>query len=343
MKTELPSLYENNGYYSTQRDVILQVCAKHIPGLYFTNVLGVLREFNLESQRPRDQQWIREVVVDEDKYFIVCCTYAQATRFLSQKFAEIDLAYKMIQGKPTVFSIVGFDERVQRTYCICLSYVTCSPSLGTERYVYSISNAVRSHLYNTLFPLIFRILGEVGGSPVKWHHIHSGAGLYAITIDMDSTQAQGILDVCQPYGNITLILYIGLGTYLDAVSGFEWGWEKHLEHVLIFCQVHVERNFRKKFQQHKAFSILNQLWEAETYEEYVERIQSLCRQYPDLRSWLRGKQKGWIASGLVRRLSKIPGTYWGYARKNTNIAEVTHAEDNNATGRGLTVLGAVIA
>lgn len=47
-------------------------------------------------------------------WIIICCVHEQAKRFLHIRFIELGILYKMVYGKPTVFSIVGFDERVNR-------------------------------------------------------------------------------------------------------------------------------------------------------------------------------------------------------------------------------------
>jgi hypothetical protein len=38
------------------------------------------------------------------------------------KHIEIDLSFKIVQGKINVFSILGWDEDAKRMYSICLAY-----------------------------------------------------------------------------------------------------------------------------------------------------------------------------------------------------------------------------
>ena len=89
-------------------------------------------------------------------------------------------------------------------------------------------------------------------------------------------------------------------------------------------------------------AMLHLLWEAGSITEYRKHIKELCTTYPELESWFKAKQKPWIVSALIQSESRVPGISWVYARKNTNLAESTHFEDNNATGRKLTLLGVIL-
>ncbi|KAL2043699.1 hypothetical protein ABVK25_012521, partial [Lepraria finkii] len=66
----------------------------------------VQREFNFDRTRDDKEQWIRSVTFfDDEHYLIICCTYAQAKAFLKVECMEMDLAFKMVQGKINVFSL----------------------------------------------------------------------------------------------------------------------------------------------------------------------------------------------------------------------------------------------
>jgi hypothetical protein len=112
--------------------------------------------------------------------------------------------------------------------------------------------------------------------------------------------------------------------------------------MLIFCQVHVKRAFQKKFPIHPAKNLIPELWSAENKDQVLERMQTICTAYPELKPWVRSKQVPWILAGLSKEQSKIPTTDWIIARKHSGLSESSHFKDNNHTGRNLSLLGAVL-
>jgi hypothetical protein len=135
--------------------------------------------------------------------------------------------------------------------------------------------------------------------------------------------------------------YIGFGDYLHSIDPSR-EWDEHLQYMLVFCLVHVKRNFAKRFPTHKARYIIEQIWEAETEQKLTARMQSICTLHPELTSWINNKKKTWILAGLAKEKSKVPHKWWAYARKHTGIGESSHFQDNNFTGRKLCVLTAVL-
>lgn len=80
-----------------------------------THLAGVLREYKFDQTRPHGQ-WIRNVhFLDKaSKYYIIlCCSDAQANLFQEAEFIQIDLSFKMVNGKTNVFSISGWCEEHQ--------------------------------------------------------------------------------------------------------------------------------------------------------------------------------------------------------------------------------------
>jgi hypothetical protein len=89
---------------------------------YGVTLAGIWREFVFDQAKPSDEQWIREVYFfDEDRehFLIICCTYEQAKLFQKVQFLQMDLAFKMVQGKTKVFSLCSFDEQAG---CMFLTY-----------------------------------------------------------------------------------------------------------------------------------------------------------------------------------------------------------------------------
>lgn len=272
------------------------------------SLAGVQREYSLQQQLSVREQWIRQIHYLEDGHWIIiCCTYAQAMRFTAQQFLEIDLSFKMVAGKPTLFSITGWDDQVNRT----------------DTYAYAFLSRAGLDIYQLVFRLIFDTISNITGEFVKWHHIHSGAGIHVVTADMDGAQAHG------------------LGEYLHMLDPSR-DWEEHLQYILIFCQVHIRRNFRKRFPNHPVQHTLHTLWECDSREAYAERVRGITAAYPELKNWFQGKMKPWMVSAFVQSESKVPKLSWAYARKNSNLAEVSHFEENNAVGRKLTLLTAML-
>lgn len=87
---------------------------------------------------------------------------------------------------------------------------------------------------------------------------------------------------------------------------------------------------------------MQELWMAKSKDELLTEMDRVCATYPELKSWISNKQKGWVLAGLAREQSKIPIQWWTYARKHTGICESSHFEDNNFTGRKISLLGAVL-
>ena len=81
-------------------------------GLCYT---GVQREYRLDSLRDDKEQWIRAIeFLDEEHFCVICCTYAQAKAFQHAQCLEMDLAFKMVQGKTNLFSIEDWCEETKR-------------------------------------------------------------------------------------------------------------------------------------------------------------------------------------------------------------------------------------
>jgi hypothetical protein len=82
-----------------------------------------MREFRFDQLKSTDEQWIRYIhEFDKDHYLIICCTYDQAKAFSKVHCIEMDLSFKMVQGKTNVFSIAGWDDQVKRMFSICFTY-----------------------------------------------------------------------------------------------------------------------------------------------------------------------------------------------------------------------------
>jgi hypothetical protein len=113
--------------------------------------------------------------------------------------------------------------------------------------------------------------------------------------------------------------------------------------MLVFCIVHLKRNFAKKFGNHEArYIVLNNIFAADTREQLSANMLSIYQLYPQIKSWIVNKQPQWLLCGLTRSESKVPIAYWTFARKHTSNGESSHFQKNNFTGRKTSLLNAVL-
>ena len=77
--------------------------------------LGVQREYRFDRLKDSSEQWIRSIsFFDDYHYLIICCTYAQAKAFTKVQCLEMDLSFKMVEGKTNVFSLAGWNDDTKR-------------------------------------------------------------------------------------------------------------------------------------------------------------------------------------------------------------------------------------
>ena len=138
-----------------------------------------------------------------------------------------------------------------------------------------------------------------------------------------------------------MLMFAGFGDFLHDLDP-EREWHEHLKHMLVFCLVHVQRNFAKKFPKHPARYMINQIWEQDTLQSLHRCMDSICTLYPELKSWIESKRVDWILAGLTTEQTKVPNKWWTYARHHTGIEESSHFSDNNYTGRKISLLAAVL-
>ena len=119
-----------------------------------TSLAGVYREYRFDQLRPSDEQWIRDVYFFDEahtKFMIICCSYDQAKLFRDVKHIQMDLAFKMVHGRTKTFSIASEDEQTKKIMV----------------YAYVFMNHDSREVYATMFERLFRILRDVGRSPVR--------------------------------------------------------------------------------------------------------------------------------------------------------------------------------
>lgn len=100
-------------------------------------------------------------------------------------------------------------------------------------------NQENPYTYANMFREVFRIVGSLCQTEVKWRHLH-GTGLGALVMDMDSKQLSGnILLIYYQY--ITNIFLIGFGHYLSELDPQHRPWQWHIKRTVVYCTIHFER------------------------------------------------------------------------------------------------------
>jgi hypothetical protein len=146
-------------------------------------------------------------------------------------------------------------------------------------------------------------------------------------------------NICVNY--ILIIISSGFGDYLHQIDP-RYTWSEHLHHILIFCQVHVRRAFRKRFGEHEATQVLDMIFEATSKAELQEIMKETTKKWPETTHWVQSKQVDWILAGLSSEHSKIPIQWRRNAPHHTGVSESRHFVDNEAVGRKLPILTAII-
>jgi hypothetical protein len=305
-----------------------------------SDLAGVQQEFEFERARQPEDQWIRDIYFfDEEKkyYMIICCSYAQAKAFTTVRHIEMDLAFKTVQGKTMVYSIAAYNPDARR--------------INTYAYVYI--NRETPETYRILFERLFQELGNAGRQPVKWAYqtgkSDSSEGIRTVTLDMSRSQARGtyINYICNTYVIhilYILITFLGFGEYLaTAYPEVGLSWREHLPHVLVFCETHIRRAYRKKFGgDHPGTGALDDLFTAKDIHTARAIMTEAVEKWPDTKNWYQNKEVPWILAGITREASKIPINWWIAAQHHTGACESSHFVDNEAVGRKKSLLGAVL-
>jgi len=182
--------------------------------------------------------------------------------------------------------------------------------VGINVYCYAFLNLDTREAYATMFIQMFPILEDVARSPIRFPHIHGGEqGLRTVTIDMCKKQAPGKIGICGYHATHMLSIYLGFGDYLHTLDSSR-EWHEHLQHMLVFCKTHVQRNFAKKFPKHPMKHSIHQLWNVDSKQNLLNQMNNISTTYPELKSWINSKKKGWILAGLTPEQSKVSIKWW---------------------------------
>jgi hypothetical protein len=138
-----------------------------------------------------------------------------------------------------------------------------------------------------------------------------------------------------------MLTLLGLGDYLAKLDP-RLSWSEHLQYVLILCETHVQRAFKKKFNNHEATSVIPLIFNARSKAEVLGIMDKTSRKWPETAYWFKNKITSWILAGITSEASKIPINWWKLAPHHTRISESSHYRDNEAVGRKQALLTAII-
>ncbi|KAJ5110975.1 hypothetical protein N7532_001510 [Penicillium argentinense] len=230
--------------------------------------------------------------------------YPQGTSFAGV-WREYQFDLTKNNDEQWIREVFFFDEQREHYLIIC----------WLNTYVYAFMNLETRAAYRVLFEKIFKTLGDVGRKPVQWAYQLGGDdscdGIRTVTVDMCKKQAPG------------------LGDYLVGLDP-RWTWSEHLQHVLILCQTHVKRAFRKRFPDHEATAAIDLIWSANSKAEVIQIMDDVAEKWPETQKWFQNKKVDWILAGLTSEASKIPIDWWTNAPNHTGISESSHFHDNEA-------------
>ena len=148
-----------------------------------------------------------------------------------------------------------------------------------------------------------------------------------------------MLNICLNYANTLFCL--GFGDYLAGLDP-RWTWSEHLQNILLLCQTHVKRAFRKRFPSHEATSSIDMIWNATSKAEVIRIMDEVAEKWPETEKWFQNKKVDWILAGITPEASKIPIEWWMNAPHHTGISESSHFHDNEAVGRKQALLTAIL-
>ena len=99
---------------------------------------------------------------------------------------------------------------------------------------------------------------------------------------------------------ITNHFFLGLGMFLHSI-GKSKSWSDHLQHVLIFCRVHIQRKLHQKFRDTPEYTLMDQIL-AENNKSKFDIIlgQLLNSSNLEVRNWAKIKM-------LIGALLGCPG------------------------------------
>ncbi|KAF9058435.1 hypothetical protein BDP27DRAFT_1241199 [Rhodocollybia butyracea] len=295
-----------------------------------------------DSTLPRDEHYIRamlqisETLVDDEQdgvsleeplQIVICMTKEGSRRFSTAQYLQSDIAFKRIIGFYE-FEVALVEEYTNTSVTLCRVYLTRQTAFA--------------HLQ--VLRELDRILKFDNGHGLRWRHIHGSAvddyeGLILNwVVDQHRGQARGIglfnqelaarepprMDLHQPSRLIQ-----DLGPY------------EHLRRFLTLCTTHYGRNIRQCQVPEEVRHLMRGL-SCVQHLDWDNALESICSQggkNGESKCSVFRRQK-FVWAAICWERSFIPLEIWQARRRDSNVAEIVHA-DVNLEGTHCTLVGGV--
>ena len=213
-------------------------------------------------------------------------------------------------------------------------------NLNNIVYVYCMFNLETRKAYHKMFALIFDTFAQIFRKFINWNYLHhTKYKIRFITLNMCKKQTFNKFSMSWTY-NEYYLTSINLKNFLHDLNSIQV-WNKHLKHVIVFCQIHVQRAIVKKTIHNVVRYLINQIWNALNKKIVIERMQFVISKKFKFRHLLNDKQNSWILIDLINETSHMKFEYYINARKHDEHTKFSHYQDNNATNRQISLLIAV--
>ncbi|OXV08157.1 hypothetical protein Egran_04080 [Elaphomyces granulatus] len=264
-----------------------------------TGFNAVLFEFLTRHKDSPGSSYIQHCSLESDgtDFLIICFTANQARQFCKVRSFQMDMTFKRVAGRVKEIAFVNMNETTGKAITLARAFV-CT---DTE--------AMYEKLFKVLFPLVGRIgMGQeiTQNHGIDWYHLHH-RGIEAVIVDMCAKQAKG------------------LGMFLHSIDKSK-SWSDHLQHVLIFCRVYIQRKLHQKFRDTPEYTLMDQIFTENNKSKFdIILGQLLNSSNLEVRNWAKNKNVDWRLAGMSRCYTKMPAVKFDSFEKNSNLVESTHS------------------
>ncbi|KAJ3740786.1 hypothetical protein DFH05DRAFT_1404766 [Lentinula detonsa] len=262
-----------------------------------------------EDDIPEDDGLLKQ---DEPLRIVICMTSYASNKLVKAQYLQSDIAFKRVVGFYE-FEIASVDPYANTSLTFCRVYMTRQTAFAHKE--------VMKH--------INAVLEKDTGRGFRWRHIHGSeiddynGVILNWVVDQHGGQAKGIglylqdlsqalppkLDFHQP---------LHLIQDLDAYG--------HLRRFLTVCTTHFYRNIRKCSVSEDVRNLMRSL-SCIRHDDWESTVQAICHLGgTPAKNWIMDKERAKFAfPGLCWEKSYIPLEIWQARRRESNIAEIVHA------------------
>ncbi|SMR41490.1 unnamed protein product [Zymoseptoria tritici ST99CH_1E4] len=276
-----------------------------------TQLNGVKLQWIVEQKDP-GARYIQGLWWTDTEFMVLL--FHPESAFLMHQFTsiEVDMSFKRVQGSDMNELLLGKYD-TERTSMIPIAR--------------AIVQGESVEIYENFFRRAFERIHEITNKHIAWDHIH-GEGVKAVVADMNLMQARG------------------LGQYLASIDYLNRPWKEHLEHVIIYCVVHWNRNLFQAAGTHKdsadpihrRMQALREITSKEAWDKEIEALKG--HPNPAVAAWAKQKNFRIVRCGLAPAYSRMDKAMWEAIRCHTNLIESTGSL-SNTRGRKLPIMTAI--